>query len=113
MGLHFPYAFRGSLPGSFEPRRRPWGRVLPASAAPSSLHLCPDGVQGVAYIGINGVIRGACGSLERSRFGIEVQGRDSRFSFQSCRWRPFVSACDFSEALVLNRLEGLYAADFC
>jgi hypothetical protein len=84
-GLHFPYAFRGSLLGSFEPRRRPWGRVLPASAAPSSLHLRPDGVQGVAYVGINGVIRGACGSLERSCFGIEVQGWNSRFSFQSCR----------------------------
>ena len=26
-GLHFLYAFRGSLPGSFEPRRRPWGGV--------------------------------------------------------------------------------------
>jgi hypothetical protein len=38
-GLHFQYAFRGSLLGSFEPRRRPWGRsayecraFLPSSA---------------------------------------------------------------------------------
>ena len=84
---------------------------LPASATPSSLHLRPGSVQDVACISVNRAIRGACGSLECSCFGIEVQG--FLLLFPELLTASFVSTCDFTEALVLNHLEGLHVADFC
>ena len=90
--LHFLSAFHVCIPWPFawlvRAQEAPWGRVLPANATPSSLHLRPGSVQDVACISVNRAIHGACGSLECSCFGIEVQGWDSCFSSQSCRWRP-------------------------